>query len=152
MEADSLLGEYERAHGTLVRVLDEAPRGVRPVLLLQLASIALSRRDAEGALTWARRAVDEVDAREAPDALASAEALLALANLIPGAGAGDSLEGARRRLSALDDAALVGHLNGVWSVGSALALAERFAQAQTVLARGLRAGPATPARGSWCCV
>ena len=143
VEADTLLGEYERAQQTLLQVLDDAPPRVRPLVLLQLASVALFRQDAGGALAWAARAIGDLDERDAPEAMASAEALLAVANLASGEAAGEPLARAERRLAALDDAALVGHLNSVWSVGSALAMAERFADALPVLARGLRLAQAT---------
>jgi DNA-binding NarL/FixJ family response regulator len=143
VEADTLLGEYERAQQTLVQVLDKAPPRVRPLIVLQLASIALLRGDGPAALAWATRAVAELDARQAPEALASAEAMVAVAHLASGEAAGESLVLARRRLAALDDAALVGHLNSAWSVGSALAMAERFADGLPVLARGVRLARAT---------
>ena len=138
VEADALLGEHERARRILLEVLDDAPPAARRVVLLQLASLSLLSQDVAGSLRWAERATDELDGDRAPEALASAEAMLALARLSSGAPAGGTLDAAARRLGAIDDARLLGHLNSVWAVGSALATAERFGDALPVLRRGVR--------------
>jgi DNA-binding NarL/FixJ family response regulator len=143
VEADALLGEHERARRTLLQVLDDAPPAIRPVFMLQLASVSLFRQDAAAAVEWAQRAMAEVDAGEAPEALASAEALLALGRLLAGEPAGEPLDRAMERLAAIEDSNLVGHLNSVWSVGSALVEGERFVDAARVLRRGLRLAEST---------
>lgn len=143
VEADALLGEHERARRTLVRALDDAPPAIRAVFMLQLASTCLLEQDSAGAIEWAGRAVAEIDAGAAPEALASAEALLALGRLVSGEPAGEPLDRAAERLAAIDDSGLVGHLNSVVAVGSALAEAERFREAVPVLRRGLRLAHAT---------
>ena len=143
VEADVLLGDHERALARLSGALDSAPPELRHVFMLQLASVCVFRQDAAGAAEWAGRAAAAADQRDAPEAIASADALLAHALLASGKPAGEPLERAMQRLAAIDDSGLVGHLNSVWSVGSALAEGEHFAEALRVLQRGVRLAEAT---------
>jgi DNA-binding NarL/FixJ family response regulator/tetratricopeptide (TPR) repeat protein len=143
VEADALLGDYERARRRLLQVLDPAPPQLRPIFLVQLASVCTFQGDGAETIACAERAVAELDVRDAPEAVASAEALAALGRLLSGDPAGELLNRAERRLADIDDGRLVGHLNSVWAVGGVLAEAERFADALAVLRRGARLAQAT---------
>jgi DNA-binding NarL/FixJ family response regulator len=143
VEADVVLGDYERAHRRLLEVLDRAPAELRPILMLQLASVSSFRNSGSETAGWAERALAELGADGPPEARASAEAQIGLGRLVSGSPAGAPLDQARHRLAAIEDSGLVGHLNSVWAVGGVLAEAERYGDALQVLERGARLAETT---------
>jgi tetratricopeptide (TPR) repeat protein len=145
-QLDLVMGNHSRARSLLLGALDDAPTGVRGIMLVQLAGVAYFAREPEEIVAWAERA-----AAEPPTValLATAEAMLALGRLWLGEPAGELLDRIDQRLRSLDDAELVDDISITWTVGSTILEGERFAAAARPSGAGSRSpGPRTRGRSS----
>jgi DNA-binding CsgD family transcriptional regulator len=129
------LGRPEDARRRLLAAYDSAPDADRPALALQLGSVASCFGAASEIRMWAERA----RLAHEPALRASAEGTGAIGALWDGDPemAHTRRERAGARLRALEDAALVPHLDAAVQVGMAEFLTERFDASAATVARGL---------------
>ena len=140
-----LLGRFDAAEARLVAGLADAPAPQRTRLLLQRGSVAFFKGEVAEVHDWSRQAEEELEADAAPSLRASVASQLGFGLALRGeAGSAQPIVDAARILEEDDDASEPGQrVESFWTVGGNLGQIERYAQAVTVLGRGLDLARAT---------
>lgn len=132
---DMLLLGTPAADRWLQIALDDLPGRFRAQAMRWRSALAIFRGDADAVTTWADRAARELDRGADPVAAAAVMCLKGMGRTLAGKPGGDLFDRAVAELSEVDDARLGRDADVTWSIGAALAIAERFADAVAVLER-----------------